>query len=79
MLYVDSFSHSLIRLFNISRAYYVLGFGNIMIPSTVIPNLMEHMREQEPELNYLELHLEIALQREGIQFMRPYSQEPDVG
>ena len=70
MLVMHPLSHSLIHLFNSLCAYHVLcpvpGSGNIMINSTVIPHLMEHMHEQKPELNYLELHIETVLQREGI-------------
>lgn len=32
-----------------------------MIGSTTIPNVTEHMHEQDPELNYLELRIEVVL------------------
>lgn len=44
-----------------------------MTCSTMIPNLMEHRREQEPELNgRSELHIEISvMERKDGSFMRP--------
>lgn len=67
MFVMHSLSHSLIHLFSILCAYLCPGpgSGNVAISNTVIPHLMEHRQEQKPELNYLELHIERVLQREG--------------